>query len=201
MFYLGLDLGKLRDFSALAVVEREEARVGWSPANSPTVLRVRYLERIALGTPYTRVVARVAELTRHSNLNGVSHLIVDATGVGVPVVESLRAAQLGCRGMTAVTITGGDRTRQASGYGVGEHWHVPRTDLLAGLRMLLERGELKISKTMREAGTLARELMSMRSGAENLNGQHDDLVLAVALACWQAMRAKNGLGNQRLPGI
>ena len=193
MFYLGLDLGKLRDFSALAVVEREEARVGWSPANSPTVLRVRYLERIALGTPYTRVVARVAELTRHSNLNGVSHLIVDATGVGVPVVESLRAAQLGCRGVTAVTITGGDVT--------GEHWHVPRTDLLAGLRMLLERGELKISKTMREAGTLARELMSMRSGAENLNGQHDDLVLAVALACWQAMRAKNGLGNQRLPGI
>ena len=193
MFYLGLDLGKLGDFSALAVVEREEARVGWSPANSPTVLRVRYLERIALGTPYTRVVARVAELTRHSNLNGVSHLIVDATGVGVPVVESLRAAQLGCRGVTAVTITGGDVT--------GEHWHVPRTDLLAGLRMLLERGELKISKTMREAGTLARELMSMRSGAENLNGQHDDLVLAVALACWQAMRAKNWMGTQRLTGV
>ena len=200
MFYLGLDLGKLQDFSALAVVERED-RLGWSPVSSPPVLRVRYVERAALGTPYTRVVARIGELTRHSNVNGNCHLTVDSTGVGVPVVESLRAAQLGCRGITAVTITGGERARQASGFGVGEHWHVPRTDLLDGVRMLLERGELKISKTMRESGTLVRELLSMRSGVANLHGQHDDLVLAVALACWQAMRAKNWLGSQRLTGV
>lgn len=50
----------------------------------------------------------------------VSYLTVDATGVGMPVVESLRAAKLGCRGMTAVTITPGARARQASGFGVGE---------------------------------------------------------------------------------
>lgn len=223
MFYLGLDLGKLRDFSALAIVEREEpaaVRFGWSPVaeayggppQAAAVLRVRHLERAALGTPYTRVVARVAELTRHPRLHGSSHLTVDSTGVGVPVVESLRAAQLGCRGMTAVTITGGERARQAAsgfGVGVGEHWHVPRADLLGGLRMLLEKGELKIAKAMRESGTLIRELLSMRSSAassssssvENLHGEHDDLVLAVALACWQASRAKNAMGTQRLIGI
>ena len=202
MFYLGLDLGKMRDFSAFAVVEREDERVGWSTVQASQVLRVRYLERVALGTPYTRVVERVAEVTRNPKLNGASYLTVDATGVGVPVVELLRAAKLGCRGMTAVTITPGARARQAPGFGVGEHWHVPRTDLLAGLQMLLERGELRISKKMRESGTLVRELLSMRGGGANsLNGQHDDLVLAVALACWQAMRPKNGIGNRRLPGI
>ena len=118
--------------------------------------------------------------------------------------------------MTAVTITTGSRARQSSGFGLGEHWNVPRTDLLSGVQMLLERGELRISKKMRESGTLLRELLSMRSGgpgtgcaANNAGGeaavgwaqQHDDLVLAVALACWQAMRTKNGMGNLRLPGI
>ena len=216
MFYVGLDLGKMRDYSALAVVERED-RLCWTPAiPSPPVLRVRHLERFPLGTPYMRVVARVSELTCHSNLNGVSHLVVDATGVGVPVVESLRAARLGCLGMTAVTITPGSRARQGSGFGAGEHWNVPRTDLLSGVQMLLERGELRISKKMRESGTLLRELLSMRSGgpgtgcaADRTGGepavgwaqQHDDLVLAVALACWQAMRPKNGMGGLRLPGI
>ena len=68
--------------------------------------------------------------------------------------------------------------------------------------MLLERGELKIAKNMRESGTLVRELLSMRSGGiENLNGEHDDLVLALSLACWQAMKAKNGMATHRLPGI
>ena len=62
MFYVGLDLGKMRDYSALAVVERED-RLCWTPAiPSPPVLRVRHLERFPLGTPYMRVVARVSEL-------------------------------------------------------------------------------------------------------------------------------------------
>ena len=47
MYFIGLDLGQKRDFSAVAVVER--AGVG---------LHVRHLERMALGTPYAAVVAR-----------------------------------------------------------------------------------------------------------------------------------------------
>ena len=204
MFYLGLDLGKLQDFTALAVVEREDPSLAWSPSSirtASTALLVRHLERAPLGTPYTRVVERVKELTRHRNLNGLCYLTVDSTGVGVPVVESLRAAPLGCRGITAVTITGGDRARQSTGFGVGDHWHVPRTDLLSGIQMLLEKGELKISKQMKESGTLVRELISMRAGGGSLGAQHDDLVLAVSLACWQATRPMNRIGTQRLSGI
>jgi hypothetical protein len=152
MFYLGLGLGKLRDFTALAVVERPEEECTGS------------------------------------------------TGVGVPVVEALRAASLGCRGITAVTITGGERAREAP-LGLGEHWHVPRADLLSGLQVLLERGELKIAKKMAEAGTLMRELLGMRTDRIETSGQHDDLVLAVALACWQAKRTRAAGGKQRLTGI
>ena len=189
MFYLGLDLGKHRDFTALAVLER-----------TPQELAVRYVERAALGTPYTRVVQRMGELTRHRGLNGHCYLAVDATGVGVPVVESLRAANLGCRALSAVTITGGERARQTAGFGVGvEHWTVPRTDLLSRVQMLLEKGELKIAKKMRESGALIRELISMRRRSEGESTVHDDLVLAVALACWQASRPQPGIsGSQRL---
>src|ERR1700692_4925574 len=109
MFYFGLDLGKRNDFSAMAVVERRESG-----------LVVRYLERPALGTPFTRVVQRVSELTRNSVVKGNCYLVVDATGLGDPVVEMLRAADLGCRGMTAVTITPGERARAVAGIGAGE---------------------------------------------------------------------------------
>jgi hypothetical protein len=37
-----------------------------------------------------------------------------------------------------------------------------------------------------------------KMGAE---AEHDDLVLALSLACWRAKRPQNGFGNRRLPGI
>ena len=206
MIYLGLDLGKLRDFTALAAVE-DVPQYG--------ELAVRYLERVALGTPYVRVVERVAEVSRHAAMNGRCHLVVDGTGVGSPVEEMLRAAaeRGGWRGMTAVSITGGDKARQATGYGVGERWNVPRRDLLSGLQVLLEKGKLKIAAKMPESRALVRELIRMRSGLPGVaagrleagsdpdgggQAEHDDLVMAVALACWQAGRTKVGLGMNRV---
>jgi hypothetical protein len=75
--------------------------------------------------------------------------------------------------------------------------NVPKQDLIAGVQMALEKRELRIAKKMREAGTLKRELMDvrmsrresgyMRFGADG-GGQHDDLVIALALAVWRANR-------------
>ena len=57
----------------------------------------------------------------------------------------------------------------------------------------MEQGALQIAEGMREGATLVREMSEMRvkvSGSRNeqfgawRNGEHDDLVLAVALACW-----------------
>ena len=76
-------------------------------------LRLRYLERVPLGTPYPEVVERVAQVTRSAELAGRCHLVVDATGVGRPVVDLLRRARLGCVVMP-VMITGGE-TGDASG--------------------------------------------------------------------------------------
>ena len=200
MFFVGLDLGQKQDFSAVAVVERAERTRAWL---SPEFrcMQVRYLERMPLGTAYVGVVNRVSEIMRHPALAQQNRLVVDATGVGAPVVEMLRAARPAFR-VTAVTITSGEQA-----HGRGEEWHVPKKDLMAGLQVLLEDGQLKIHRKLRESAALVRELtdirLSPRSGGRvgmgaDGYGEHDDLALAVALACWRARRLEIGFGTQRL---
>ena len=93
-----------------------------------------------------------------------------------------------------MTITGGEREHSHSGAS-GMEWNVPKQDLIAGVQVLLERGELKIARSLKESGTLVRELMDVRAVAgrsgrmkmgANGYGQHDDLVIALALACWKS---------------
>ena len=144
-------MGQKRDHSAIAVVEGEEKRLAWMPS-LPRQMRIRYLQRIPLGTPYPRVVERVREIVRNPLLQGRSRVVVDATGVGGPVVDLLKAARLDCP-LTVVTITSGERAHSS-----GENWHVPKQDLLTNLLVLLEAGELRIPRRLREAGALIREL-------------------------------------------
>jgi hypothetical protein len=157
------------------------------------MLSVRHLERMELGTPYTKVAERLCEIMMHPALDGNSRLVVDATGVGRPVVDLLRSVGMGVN-ISAVTITGGDAAR-----GRGEEWHVPRQDLLGHLQVLLEKGELKIARKLKEAEALVRELEAMRVTGEGR--EHDDLVLAVALACWRGRMGTVGFRARPLLGI
>jgi hypothetical protein len=206
-YSIGVDLGQRRDHSAIAVVEhvRHAARIApyslYAPAPSPDEWIVRHLERLPLGTPYTVVVARIVELTRNPKLARGCRLIVDATGVGMPVVDMLRAAQPGCP-LAPVWITGGQ-----SAHFDGKVWHVPKLELLAGMQALLETKRLRILRGMREAGTLVRELMHVQSarrpsGALKIGAQgaeeHDDLTLAVALAVWSGRLPTAGEQPRRL---
>ena len=103
-YFVGVDFGKSRDFTAIAVVERAETTGAWDPAKfawkKVVSLQLRYLERVALGTPYTDVIRRVVQVTRWPDLAGRCRLAVDGTGVGRPVVDLLRgrAARLRCDG-------------------------------------------------------------------------------------------------------
>jgi phage FluMu gp28-like protein len=191
MFYLGLDLGKKHDHTAIVIVERQGSK-----------LLVRHLERVALGTPYTAVVERIREIVQGP---GQWAVVVDGTGLGEPVVDALRRAGLGCE-ITAVTITGGDRESRR-----GSVCSVPKQDLIAGVQMAMEQGELRVAKGLAEAGALLKELLNVRItaglavgkvriGADGY-GEHDDLVIAMALACWRARQRTNGFRDQRLPGI
>jgi len=209
-FFVGVDLGQRRDFTAIAVVERiTPVKRGfdhllWMATEETAADEwvVRHAERIRLGTPYTDVVRRVVEVARRVTQGGECRLVVDATGVGMPVVDMLRAAGPGC-GMEAVVLTGGQ-----SDHFDGRVWRAPKLDLLARLQTLLEGKRLRIARGAREARTLVRELLDVRVkrqrngrvrvGAEGV-GEHDDLVLAVALAVWPGRKGRIGDQGKRLP--
>ena len=76
---------------------------------------------------------------------------------------------------------------------------MPKLDLMAGLREVLERGELGIARGMGEGDRLVEELMNVKVGVRKSGrvrvgadgcGEHDDLVIAVALAVWAARKGR-----------
>ncbi len=210
MFYIGLDLGKTQDPSAIAVVEAMEVR---RPYGNPVVegYVVRYLERLPLGTTYPRVVEQVQRIVMRPEVRGQCAVAADGTGVGEPVLDMLRAARLGCEVMS-VKITSGERESRTGSTGAAPQVNVPKQDLIAGLQLVLESRELKICRGLRYAGALAKEMVEVRVAQRGLGrvrigadgyGEHDDLVIALALGVWRARRGRQyvGFGGGRLPGV
>jgi hypothetical protein len=190
-YYLGLDLGQTTDFSALAVVERKYPPPSGNEFPDPSYL-LRHLQRFPLGTPYAAIVTAVSELVSSRHLREQSVLAVDQTGVGRPVVEMLRKAGMPCR-IVAETITGG----QAVNIGEDGSFRVPKKELVTRLQVLLLDQRLKIARGLAAAKLPVSELLNFRvkiTAATNETFEawrerdHDDLVLAVAVAVWYAER-------------
>src|SRR5688500_677185 len=89
---VGVDIGQRRDPTAIAVVEQEKRR------DTETHHIARHLERLPLGSPYPVVAERIAALVGgvHAVTSGKTPtLYVDATGVGTPIVDVLKASGVG----------------------------------------------------------------------------------------------------------
>src|SRR4051812_24175681 len=190
-YYLGLDLGQAQDYTAISIAERNETMCGNLAVRPGATYQVRHLERLALGTPYPAIVARVRQLVHQPPLRGQVSVVADATGVGAAVMDLLREAHLGAP-FNAVTITGGDTVTQD-----GLNYRVPKRDLVSVLQVLLQTQRLRVAQALPDADTLVRELLNFRvtinanahdSYAAWREGVHDDLVLATALACWAGER-------------
>lgn len=173
-FVLGLDLGQADDYSTLISVEPTSAgyEVGM-------IARTR-------GKPYPELVAPIVALMVKAPFADASTLVVDRTGLGAPVFDLLCDAGLAPVG---ITITGGARVT-----GRPRLLGVPKRDLVNGLLVIFQGGLIKIASELQHAGTLARELQAMRrhvtaAGNDTYGaaaGEHDDLVLALAMAVWFA---------------
>jgi hypothetical protein len=207
-FFVGLDLGQSNDYTALAVVEKVTvASLSGGGAEGDPDLHLRHLERYPLRTPYPEMVAQVAALVEDPQLRRTHFdsrlgrrvldepdLLVDATGVGRPVVDLFRERGLKYK---AITITGGNKvTGAASSYGV------PKRDLIGALEVPFHAGRLKVAAGLALWETLRGELQTFRRKVSLTTGMdtyehwresdHDDLVLAAALACWGAERKPQG---------
>ena len=183
-YYLGLDLGQAHDYTALTIARK-------FPRPAPARYEVPWLERFPLGTSYPAIVAAVAarcrRLAAQGDAGGRLRLMVDATGVGRPVVDLLRRERLPVA-LIAVTITGGDTATHDR-----DNWRVPKRELVSVAQVLLQSGRLKVAEALPDTATLTRELLNFQvkiseqahdSYGAWREGTHDDLVLATALACW-----------------
>jgi phage FluMu gp28-like protein len=156
-YVAGLDLAKIADFSVLAIMNQERQ-----------VVFVDRFNRLDWELQVTRVRAATDRYNRAS-------ILVDSTGAGEPIYESLRKAGLRVQpyGFTAKS----------------------KSDLINNLSLMLEKRQIVLPKyelcpelideleayeySVTEAGTI-------RTNAPG--GQHDDAVVSLCLAAWLLRR-------------
>jgi len=146
-----------------------------------------------LGTPYTQIVADMADLAAQPPLAG-GYLCVDNTGVGRAVVNMFRKARMPLQ-LIPITIVPSHTAKPAP---EGGGWNVPKADLVAVMQTLVQSRRFHIVPTLPDAKVLGRELQAFRvkvnlaTGNETFQSwrerDHDDCVLSVALACWYGER-------------
>jgi hypothetical protein len=190
-YFVGLDLGQTTDYTALCVLERPVLKTAIEP---DPAYALRHLQRFPLGTPYPEIVRDVIALLKTPPMPG-AFLVVDQTGVGRAVVDLFKESFEGkvtCR-FAPITISGGHEVTRGNGGLV-----VPKKELVSSLSVVLQNRGLKIPSGLEYARELAEELQHFRmkpqaasDAASDVSWRerpHDDLVLALALACWQAER-------------
>ncbi len=187
---VGLDIGQSQDHTALTAVEHA--------GRGEQEYRLRHVRRFELGTPYPQIAETVAGLmdadglqTKDPTAGLISPtLVVDATGVGRPIVEMLE--EEGCSPV-AIWITGGDSVNHE-----GREYRVPKRELASTVQALLQSGRLKFAAGLPLREVLTDELQKFRAKINVETGEAsfehwrerdtDDVVLALACALWHADR-------------
>jgi hypothetical protein len=189
---MGLDLGEIHDYSAVAVLER----VTLPDSTAPARYFCRHLQRWPLASAYPQIIEDVHQLVTTIDGRGCqplqfARLVVDATGVGKPVAQMLELVDALAGRIVPVVITAG----QASTIGNDGTLRVPKRELVSSLQVLLQSRRLQVAAALEHAATLVQELRTFRikittEGNETFEAwrdrDHDDLLMALAVAVWHA---------------
>jgi hypothetical protein len=183
-YYSGLDLGQQADFSALVVVERQVIPDPNQDTKTTYRFDVRHLHRWPLKTSYVDIVRDLKEMFAKPPLKD-STLVVDATGVGRAVVDMIRAAGIPAE-FRAYQITCGSAVTGKT---------VAKINLVSAVQAPLCSGRLRFAEQLELTPTLTKELEMFRVRVSEDRNEtfaswrerdHDDLVLALALALFVA---------------
>jgi hypothetical protein len=181
---------------------RNLQRLAKGPVTVPAqrdFLKLHGIKRVGEeGWPYPAQVDYVVALLNSPFLRGRVELVIDATGVGRPVVDLFRRAQQQGKfkaNIIPVTITGGEKVHYQDGF-----WRVPKRDLVVALQVVLQEHRLRIAPDIELRKILTDEISAFKVkidpltaqdsyGAVGRVGAHDDIVLSVALANWDCARS------------
>jgi hypothetical protein len=176
MFLVGLDIGQAKDPSALVIVERTRGAAPDWPLKSPRP-----------PAQYDDVVAMTADRMRKPPLEGASTLVLDYTGCGRPVATMFEKAKL--RPIN-VSIHGGVQSERKAAL----EWTVAKRSLVAHIAVLLQQERLRFAAGLPLVDVLVQELLTFRQTIDPVTAHagyshwrerdHDDTVLALALAVW-----------------
>jgi hypothetical protein len=207
-FLVTADLGFSQDHTAICVLERTEATTGverkeWVDEEDPwdsayileeewkSAYELRWLERPPLKTSYPDICSRLQDMLFDPALRGNATLIVDATGVGRPVVQMMEEMGLS---PVSVLVTGGSR-ESMDDEGM---FHVPKKVIVTSLQMVFQERRIKVAEDLELVPVFLKELdnfkMKMNTQTGNTSyeawrsSDHDDLVFAVGLGAWYGER-------------
>lgn len=201
-YIFGVDLGQKRNHTALAVLEKRwipgtPDQYRWSAAREyygEYNYEVVRLGRLPLGTRYTDAIDWLETEVNRIYWPSVKTMLVDATGVGSPVVEQMRLVRTLAQGtrLLAVQITGGLQTGYRKSGSGNQEISVSRTEVLSGLRAAIESTAFSIDPDKlppTELDILKAELRSLQAQGKpsSLDSRdQDDLAYALSLAVWWA---------------
>jgi len=193
---LGLDLGQSSDPSALTVTrKRTPLKTGAGGLDvvdqGEPDYTVVWIKRWDLGTSYPEVVRDTAALYEAPETGQDPTLVMDATGLGAPVVDLFHEEGLS---PIEIVFTGGDSVTRE-----GRTYRVPKADLATCVQTLLQADRLKIVEALDLAPKLVQEMKHFRvkisdSGHARFEhateAQSDDVLLSLASALWHAERGQ-----------
>lgn len=207
-FIIGVDLGDRRDNTGISVMEHIEilGRKKTLPGSEAFIMeddRIRFeqhlrnLEKVPLDTGYPEVIKKVKTKMNHPLLvEQGAELVVDMTGVGVPVLQFMKKSGLQPIG---VMIHSGNVVKKTE-YG----YNVPKRDIVAALTWAFESRTLKIPKGIDCLEDLINQLQNFKMKITKKGNDiyeadreedHDDLVIAIGLPVWY-LQVKYGLGRK-----
>jgi len=206
------DIAKKRDFTTGFIVKRTaEIVTGSEILKSPDRVRI-YADIVAIdkfnNIPYTRVAEIIESRMGHKDLAHSCDLLIDGTGIGAAVVDLLRE-----KGLHPVPIvfTGGGTVREVTApFGsifkggealvplkIVKELHVPKTDLVAAGKLLIEQGRVRVAEGLRWGQDFKDQLLAFkgkvnekghRTYEADTEGDHDDMVVCLLMAAWWILR-------------
>jgi len=205
-FVAGLDVAQQNDFSALVVLE-----LIYAPNNHKKLEEVRLVALERWQKLYPDTLEELGVIFSEETLKRRTILATDATGPGLHLYEDMMRdeALISCVGkerITPVVITPGQNEGRD-----GKFRMVPKHLLITRLQSAIRRRQIRVPRKLPLYNILESELegyeMKLSEGSKRVTffnnprdggPEHDDTILALALAWWRANYKPKGSTKLRI---